>query len=144
MKRLALVVVATMAAACGGASTEPSTIATPAATVTTETFTGTVQPPINGQGQFDIHTFTVATAGALTVTLTAAGPPPTITMGIGVGSVDSAGVCTVLSGAVTQMPASTTPQLSGTLTNPGTYCVVVYDSGNVLQTVTYSITVVHT
>lgn len=142
MTRLALLVAAALAASCGGSDTAPTTIAEPA--TSTETFTGTVQPPVNGQGQADSHNFTVAAAGTLTVTLTAAGPPATIKMGIAVGNPNTAGTCVVASStAVTEVSASTTPALQGTLTSPGTYCVVVFDTGNVLQAVTYSVTVVH-
>jgi len=131
-------------AACGGASTSPSTIATPAATIVTETFTGTVQPPVSGVFQQNAHNFTVTTAGNITVTMTAAGPPATILMGIGVGTPNAAGACVFLSGGTTQGVASATPQLSGALGASGTYCVVVGDIGNVLQPVTYSVTVAHT
>ena len=145
MKRVALVLTAMMAAACGGSSASPSAITTPTLNVVTDTFTGTVQPPVNGQGQFDLHNFTVAGAGSLTITLTAAGPPTTIKMGVGIGSPNAAGTCVLLSSsAAVEVAASTTPALSGSLTSAGTYCVAVFDTGNVLQTVTYSITVVHT
>ena len=143
MKRLAVLLAAALAASCGGSDTAPTQIAAPA--TSTETFTGTVQPPISGQGQADAHNFTIASAGTLTVTLTAAGPPATIKMGVGVGSPNTAGVCVLLSQTSWQeVAASTTPALQGDVTTPGTYCIVVFDTGNVLQTVTYSVTVVHT
>jgi len=143
MKRLAVLLAAALAASCGGSDTAPTQIAT--ATTTTETFTGTVQPPINGVGQFDSHNFTVTSAGTVTVTLTAAGPPPTIKMGVGVGNPNAAGVCAVAASSAVEVAASTTtPALQGTVGSTGTYCVVVFDTGNVLQPVTYSVTVVHT
>ena len=127
------------AAACGGSSNSSSIVA-PTATVTTETFNGTVDP-----GQFKIHSFTVSTPGTITVTMTAAGPPATITMGLGLGNPDSNGNCLFLSGGTTQAPASTTtPQLSGTLTTSGAYCVEIADIGNAAGTITYSIAVSHT
>jgi hypothetical protein len=143
MKRLAVLLAAALAASCGGSDTAPTQIAAPA--TSTETFTGTVQPPVNGQGQADAHNFTVASAGGtLTVTLTAAGPPPTITMGVGVGSPNTSGTCVLLSStSFVSVAASTTPALQGTVATAGTYCVVVFDTGNVLQPVTYSVTVVH-
>jgi hypothetical protein len=145
MKRLALIVAAVIAAACGGSTTSPSVVATPTATVTNETFTGTVQPPVNGAAQFDSHNFTVTTAGTLTVTLTAAGPPATIKVGVGVGNPSTTGTCVLLSGGAAEVAASTTtPALSGAVSTPGAYCVMVFDTGNVLQAVTYSVTVSHT
>jgi hypothetical protein len=123
--------------ACSGSDSAP-TITTPAATTTTETFTGTVQP---GFG-FDFHPFTVAQTGTVSVTLTAAGPPSTIFMGLGIGT-PSATACAVISGDSTIAPASATAQLSGTL-SAGSYCVQVYDVGNQAAPVTYSVTVAHT
>jgi len=139
MKRLAAIALAVAAAACGGSSTAPSTVATNA-TVTTETFNGTLQP-----GGQKVHTFTVTTPGTVTVTMTQAGPPPTITMGLGVGNPDANGNCIFLTGGTTQAVASTTtPQLSGTLTSSGAYCVAIADIGNAAGPITYSIAVSHT
>jgi hypothetical protein len=108
--------------------------------VTTETFTGVVQP-----GSFKIHTFTVTTPGTVSVTMTAAGPPPTIQMGLGIGNPDASGNCIFLSGGTTQAAANaTTPQLSGTLTASGAYCVEIADIGNAAGPITYSIAVSHT
>jgi|ERR1043166_627996 hypothetical protein len=144
MKRLAAIALAVAAAACGGSSSAPSTVATNA-TVTTETFNGTVQPPVNGVMQADSHNFTETTPGQISITLTAAGPPPTIKVGVGVGQPNTSNVCVLLStSSWLETPASTTPALSGGLTTSGTYCVVVFDTGNVLQPVTYSVTVSHT
>jgi hypothetical protein len=138
MKRAALILLAVAAAACGGSTTAPTTVGTNA-TVTTETFTGTVQP-----GGQKVHTFTVTTPGTVTVTMTQAGPPPTITMGLGLGNPDASGNCIFISGAVANQPASTTPQLQGTLTSSGAYCVAIGDVGNAAGPITYSITVSHT
>src|SRR6185312_5159425 len=95
MKKAALILLALAAAACGGSTSAPSTVATNA-TVTTETFTGTLQP-----GGQKVHTFTVTTPGTVTVTMTQAGPPPTITMGLGIGNPDASGNCIFISGGVT-------------------------------------------
>ena len=134
-----LSVVVASAAACGGSSNSSSVVA-PSATVTTETFTGTIQP-----GASKVHTFSVTTPGTVSVTMTAAGPPPTITMGLGIGNPDASGNCIFLSGGTTQAIASTTtPQLSGTLTASGAYCVAIADVGNAAGAITYSISVSHT
>lgn len=127
------------AAACGGSSTSNNIVA-PSATVTTETFNGTVQP-----GAFKIHSFIVTAPGSVAVTMTAAGPPATIMMGLGIGNPDANGNCIFLSGGTTQAIASaTTPQLSGTLTTSGAYCVEIADIGNAAGPITYSIAVSHT
>ena len=136
---MSLAVAGAAAAACGGSSTSPSVVA-PSATVTTETFTGTVQP-----GTFKIHSFAVTSPGAVSVTMTAAGPPATITMGLGLGNPDANGNCIFLSGATTSAVASTTtPQLSGTLTTSGAYCVEIADIGNAAGPIAYSLAVSHT
>jgi hypothetical protein len=146
MRRVAQTIVATglsvvvaSVAACGGSSNSSSVVA-PSATVTTDTFNGTIQP-----GTSKVHTFTVTTPGTVNVTMTAAGPPATITMGLGIGNPDANGNCIFLSGGTTQAIASTTtPQLSGTLTASGAYCVAIGDIGNAAGPITYSITVSHT
>jgi hypothetical protein len=133
------VVVSAVAAACGGSS-NTSNITAPSGTLTTETFTGTVNP-----GTTKVHTFTVATPGSVSVTMTAAGPPATITMGLGIGNPDASGNCIFLSGGTTQAIASTTtPQLSGNLTASGLYCVAIGDIGNAAGPITYTIVVSHT
>jgi hypothetical protein len=122
----------------GGSST-PTTPSsnTPPLPPTSETFTGTVSP-----GSSDSHTFTVALSnGQLTADLTAAGPPVTIFMGLGIG-MPTNGVCTLLTGAAVIVQASPAAQLSGTV-NAGAYCVMVYDAGNQVGDVGYSVTVTH-
>jgi hypothetical protein len=77
--------------------------------------------------------------------MTQAGPPPTITMGLGIGNPDNSGNCIFISGGVTnQAVAGTTPQLQGTLTVSGAYCVAIGDIGNAAGPITYAITVSHT
>jgi hypothetical protein len=138
MKR-ALILLAVVAAACGGSTTAPTTVGSNA-TVSNDVFTGTVA--VGGQ---NVHNFTVTTPGTVSVTMTAAGPPPTITMGLGVGNPNGAGGCTFLTGGTTTAQASTTTaQLTGTLTASGAYCVAIADIGNAAGPITYSITVSHT
>jgi hypothetical protein len=129
--------------ACGGSSSNTSSVLAPTGTVVTDTFMGTVPLPVAGVLQADVHNFTVAVAGSISVTLTAAGPPPTITMGLGIGNPAADGSCSFLSGGTTQTPAGSTAQLTGTLA-AGTYCVAVGDVGNALQPISYTVTVAHT
>jgi hypothetical protein len=139
MKRLfgvLLLGVFTLATGCGSASTDSSATA-PTATVSTDTFTGTVD--VGGQ---DAHQFTVVTSGGqVNVDLTAAGPPSTIYMGLGVG-VFSSPTCTLLTNGSVVTQAGATAQLTGTV-NAGTYCVMVYDAGNQSAQVSYSVVVNH-
>jgi hypothetical protein len=102
-----------------------------------------VEPPFTGTlqvGGTNTHTFTVSQLGSLTATLTAVGPPATVFVGFAVGT-SSGGVCSPAATINTQ--ASATPQLSGTASITGTWCVQVYDIGNLSAPVTYSITVAH-
>ena len=139
MKRLVLAAaaLAALATACGG-STSSSPVASTPATLTTETFMGIVQP-----AGTNVHNFNVTTPGTVNVTMTAAGPPATITMGLGLGNPDSSGNCIYIT--TTQATASTTtPQITGTLTASGAYCVAIGDVGNAAGPISYTITVSHT
>jgi len=127
-------------AACSTSSDSASTSAVstaPTADVTTENFSGTVQV-----GGSDANPFTVTFSGGLiNLTLTSAGPPATIFMGFGVGTYVGS-TCQLLTGGFLVTQAGTTPQLSGTI-GSGQYCVMVYDAGNQLAPITYTVTVTH-
>lgn len=134
-----------LAAAAGCNSTDPSAATTaaallasaPSVPLVTETFAGTVQ-----QGANDSHTFTVTSNNfQITLAMTAAGPPATIQEGFGVGQMVG-GSCQLLSGGFGTYPASTTPQLSGTIPS-GSYCVMVYDVGNQVGPITYTVVIQH-
>jgi hypothetical protein len=133
---LALAPTLTMAA-CTGSNSPTATVTTPTATTSTETFPGTV-----AVGGVSFSPFNVSQTGTVNVTLTAAGPPSTIWMGLGIGT-PSATTCAVIQADTTVTPAGATAQLSGTL-SAGSYCVQVYDVGNQVTPVTYSVTVAHT
>lgn len=117
----------------GNSVTSPTSV-----TLTTDTFTGSVDPKGSA-----FHKFTVAQGGEVDVTLTAAGPPSTIFMGLGIGvpSTDSA-ACSLDSRFTIVTQASTTPQIPVSA-GAGTYCVQVFDAGNQVATVNYTITVAH-
>lgn len=100
-----------------------------------ETFSGTLG--VQGAG---LATFTVNQGGQVNITLVSAGPPATITVGLGVGTPAVANTCSLLSNTPAQ--AGSAPQLAGPL-NAGTYCVEVYDVGNVVNTIQWTITVAH-
>ncbi|HVO09324.1 MAG TPA: hypothetical protein VMX54_01110 [Vicinamibacteria bacterium] len=120
--------------ACNATSTLPTTTtaATTTATVT-DTFTGTL-----AQGTSASSTFTVGTAGTVTITLVSLSPQTTITMGVGIGT-PSASVC-VVNAAQDDVKVGASIQAS---LNPGTYCVLLYDLGNMSGPDAYSLTVVH-
>lgn len=125
---------ALMGAACdnSGTATSPDPV-----TLRTETFSGSVDP-----GGVASHRFTVVQQGEVDITLTTAGPPATITMGLGVGTPSATGCDLNISGGSVPAQASTTPQLIGTAA-PGDLCVAIYDIGNQVATVNYTLTVAH-
>ena len=126
-------------AACDNSGPNTSTsnsTTSPSATLRTETFTGTV-----AVGSSDFQSFTAAQAGEVDVTLIAAGPPSTIFMGLGVGT-PSGSTCALFTGASVNTQAGAMAQLAGTV-NAGLYCVEVYDVGNQIAPITYTVTVAH-
>ena len=127
-----------LSVACDNSGGGGSPLGSTTATLTTETFTGTVQP-----NSFDAHRFTVVQQGEVDVTLTSVGPPATIFMGLGVGTPGAIdGSCTVLATGFVNTQAGTTPQLVGSAA-PGSFCVSVFDIGNQSVPVAYTVTVAH-
>jgi hypothetical protein len=127
---------ATLALAGGCSNTTP-TIPTP--TTVTETFTGTVNPASG-----DTHAFATLTGGAITATLTTVGPDATKNVGFSLGTFDATlNTCR----AVLDNPAALESfAFSATAATIGTYCVRVYDNGNVTTdgvAYTYAVTVAH-
>jgi hypothetical protein len=99
------------------------------------TFAGTV-----AHESVSAHSFTVQREGAVEVRLTALRPGPenAKTVGLGLGTPTAAGNCALVE-AIDATPV--TGQISGTL-QKGTYCVAVYDSGDVSsEPVDYTVSV---
>jgi len=137
-----VVFIAALSAACSGSgssSTLPTapTATAPTGTATVESFDGTVD--VAGS---DVHPFTVTqSSGQVNVTLVTAGPPPTIYVGLAVGTLSN-GTCTRITNANVLVQAGAVAQISGTAT-AGSYCVEVYDAGNQLVSIAYTVTVSH-
>jgi hypothetical protein len=108
-------------------STTPATV--------TDTFGGTI-----AQGSVrPIFTVTVAQTGTVSVTL--ATMSPSVAMGLGIGTASGTTGCTLTSSS-TSVLAGSAPQL--TVTEPaGSYCVSLYDVGNLTSTATFTVTVSH-
>ena len=106
---------------------------TPTGERSTDTFNGTV-----AAHTATWHTFTVKTAGSVDVTLTSLTPLPTSAIGVGIGT-------TPINGC--QVQAWNNAAVQGTVLtapiNTGTFCVTVYDVGNVTDGATYTLTVLH-
>jgi hypothetical protein len=114
---------------------------------TTETFTGTLVP-----GSGNTHSFVTTIGGNVIATLTAVGPDNTKSMGFSLGTFNVlTNVCTIVlsNDAATQGFA-----FNATAATTGTFCVRVYDNGNVKSASdagtisddnpwTYTVTVTH-
>lgn len=110
-----------------------TTATTSSTSRTADTFTSTVA--VRGAST---HVFTVASPGTVNVTLTSVGPP-TVPLGFGLGITGGPNACTL---TATQVSAGgVAPQISQPV-DPGTYCVQVYDVGNlVTPSVSFSMTI---
>lgn len=122
--------------ACSGSTGTP-TVPTLTPPTINQNFTGSLAV----QG-VSTNNFTVTAAGQVEITLTSVGPPP-VAVGLALGS--PSGLTCVLSfgsgAALTTLPGPS-PQITGTAL-AGTFCVEVYDVGNLTGTTNYSVTVLH-
>jgi hypothetical protein len=126
--------IAVLAAGCGDPAAPPAP--TPVAPSITETFTGTLLVASSTS-----HVFNVAQVGGVKVSLTSITPGAAVGLGVGTPSTTS-GTCLVIKGVTAVAGASV--QISGTATvAPGNFCVSVYDVGNLVESVTYTVTVNH-
>jgi hypothetical protein len=133
---LALVLMA-VAASCGGSS-NTTAVTAPTGTISTETFTGTVQ----ANSTDGSHTFVVTTAGnTVSVTLLSAGPPAGVVVYLGIGNPGTGGTCSLIQ-APTLAQSSNTAQITGTAA-AGTYCISVQEFQGI-GPITYAVTVAHT
>jgi hypothetical protein len=127
--------VSAVLAGCGDTTTGPA----PTPTLVTETFTGEVTPASGAT-----HSFVTLLGGEVTATLTAVGPDPAKNVGFSLGTFNSTlNTCT----AVFDNPAALQAfAFKANATTLGSYCVRIYDNGNVTTDnvpYTYTITVVH-
>ena len=133
MKRILWVVLGAALFTAGCA--DPSAPSTPTAAVPTvaETFSDTLL--VLGS---NTHNFAVSTIGGVKVSLASVNPGAAVGLGIGTSGT---GTCSVIDKV--QTVAGPSIQLSGTITVPGTYCVVIYDLGNLVEPAVYTINVLH-
>jgi hypothetical protein len=124
--------IAIAAAGCG----LPESTTSPTTTPPTESFSGTLA--LQGSNVF---AFTVTQTGTVAVTLASLSPSPTGGVGLGIGTPSGTAACTLTS-STPNATAASTAQITITL-NPGTFCVKVYDTGNVTTASTFTINLVH-
>ena len=139
-RRFGIALAVVFSAALSGAScnllnniTSPSSQTTPT-TNATETFAGSLA--VQGTSRF---TFTVTATGTVTATL--ATLSPNVAVGMGIGTPSGTTGCTLTSSNSSAL-AGSTPQI--TVSQPaGSYCVSVYDVGNLTAAAAFSVIVVH-
>jgi hypothetical protein len=127
----AIIGVSVLTAGCS----DPVAPATPSPVTPTitETFDGTLL--VLGA---NTHPFTVQQVGGLKVSIANITPSAALNVGVGTSSISG---CLVISNLTAV--ASTAAQISGTATVPGAFCVSVSDPGNLVEPVTYTVTVTH-
>ena len=131
---LTLVAVLALAGAgCDSGDSTPTTPTTPAPTVT-ETFAGSVT--LNGAATF---TFSTNQSGIVTATLRAIGPVTTAQVGLALGTWNGVSCAVVLANDKITAGLAVTGQVNAA----GSLCVRVYDVGQLAETSTFEVVVVH-
>jgi hypothetical protein len=133
MKAILAVVLGLALSASACSDPTPPTTPTPAPPTIPETFTGTVLPLGTS-----VNTFLVQRVGTIQVSLNAVTPPASV--GIGVGTPSGAN-CLLLDNLT--VVAGPTAQMTGTATVIGNFCVSVFDAGNLVEAVNYTVSVLH-
>jgi hypothetical protein len=128
---LNLAMVCALAGACGGSQ---AATASPTPTPVTENFSGAIDQ--NGAVTF---TFTVTAPGTITASLTSLSPIATLAIGMSIGTWDG----TVCSASLSNDNARVSDQLTGNTSVTGSYCIRVYDVGNITATEQVAVTVTH-
>jgi hypothetical protein len=127
-------------AACGGdnTATTPTNTTTPP-----ELFEG----QLTGRGASQFFSFAVSTAGNVNLTLasvtTAATPGTSLNLPLGIGLGTPVGTDCNLTQQATTAPGLV-PQLTASNVAVGTYCVKVFDVGNVTVPVNFAVRIDHT
>lgn len=133
--RFALAVLAVFATGCGsGSGTQMLT--SPSPTLVTETFNGSI-----ARNSAGVHAFAVSSSGyTLLAGYTAIAPASISALGLGLGSWDASTSTCSLNLSQTDAARSGNTALSGSA-NSGSYCLRVYDGGNIPENVTAEYTV---
>ena len=106
---------------------------TPATATIPETFSDTLL--VLGS---NMHTFAISQVGAVRVSLVSVTPAAAVSLGVGT---PSGATCLVINNLTTV--AGPGAQLSGSATVTGNFCVSISDVGNLVEPVTYTVTVLH-
>jgi len=120
-------------AACGSDNTPVSPTPTPPATVT-ETFSGSINR--NGAAT---HTFLAQASGAVQVTLNTLTPDTVSAIGMSLGTWNGT-ACQII---IANTNAAANAVIIGLASSAGNLCVFVQDVGNIADSASYELTVVH-
>ena len=129
---LSVLTVVALLTACGDDPESP-TAPTPPVLIT-ETFSGSVSR--NG---IVIHTFTTQASGTVTATMTTLAPDSELLVGLSLGTWNGT-ACQLV---ITKTDAKQATVLTGLVSALGSLCVVINDVGNIVDPVSYEVTVVH-
>jgi hypothetical protein len=138
MRAAALALGLAFVVSCGEDTPTTPTSTTP--TVVTDTFSGSINK--NGAAS---HRFTAAATGSVTATLTAVGPDAlgadgaALVVGFGIGTWNGTACSVVLA----QDKAIQSSVIYGNVNASGELCVRIFDVGNIVDQVDYTMTVVH-
>lgn len=119
-------------AACGSDTTTTPTPTTPVSS--TDTFSGPLTA--NGAASFP---FTTAASGTITATLTTLAPNSTLIVGLALGTWNG-NACQII---LSKDSATQSSFISGQASQSATYCVRIYDVGNVTDPQTFEVQVNH-
>jgi hypothetical protein len=120
------------AAACGSDTATPTTPTTPV--TVTDTFAGTLTP--NGGASY---AFTTAASGTVTATLATLSPNTTLIVGLALGTWNG-NACQII---LSKDSATQFSYIIGQASQANTFCVRIYDVGNVTDPQAYEIQVNH-
>jgi hypothetical protein len=130
--RFLAMAVALSTVACGSGTTTPTTPTTPVSS--TDTFAGALTP--NGAASFP---FTTAASGSITATLATLAPNSTLVVGLALGTWNG-NSCQIL---LAKDSATQSSFIVGQASQSSTYCVRIYDVGNVTDPQTFELQVNH-
>jgi hypothetical protein len=136
---VSLLIVAALCTACGKNATATSPTATTPDSVS-ETFAGTL--PVGGS---EFYSFSTAIAGTVTATLTNIGGdevPSSVMVNLGIGTLSGFN-CSASATAVQVIGTAQVPALVTSSEQPGVFCVVISDIGNLIAPASFTVTIDH-
>jgi hypothetical protein len=136
LSQLSLVLLCGLAAEGCGIEVTPTTPTTSTGPLTAATSTESFSGTLAAAGT-TLNTFTVASAGSVQISLTSVAPLATLALGVSIGGWNGVS-CTLI--AKNEAARSGSIALTGTAAS-GTYCVNVYDVGNIASDVSFDFTV---